>query len=397
MAAVGEPAPDAGWVRLILLTLALTILCSLPIFLTGALAVQMREELGFGVAALGATVALARTAGVLFATPLGQATDRLGPSATMRLAAVLAGTMAIGIALFARDWATLTLFLALGGIANVLGQTSANLSLTRAVRSDRQGIAFGMKQSALPSASLIGGLAVPLIALTLGWRWAFAFTALGATIIVFLVPPTNDRRLQASPDARNKVQSTTWMQQIRLAMFLSNSAAAALGTFVVDGGVFLGISPAAAGLLLAMGSAMAVSVRVALGSLADRRVRSPLRVASRMVLVGSGGFLLLAIGSPAAYAVGALIAFGLGWGYNGLVWLGVMRLSRATPGRATGVVLSGAMLGGLAGPSLFGLIVETFSYSAAWVSAAVWAAGGAISFELARRRIHRELGQLPPS
>ena len=35
---------------------------------------------------------------------------------------------------------------------------------------DRQGLAFGIKQSAIPAAMLVSGLALPLLALPLGWR-----------------------------------------------------------------------------------------------------------------------------------------------------------------------------------------------------------------------------------
>ena len=35
---------------------------------------------------------------------------------------------------------------------------------------DRQGLAFGIKQSAIPAAVLISGLALPVLAIPLGWR-----------------------------------------------------------------------------------------------------------------------------------------------------------------------------------------------------------------------------------
>lgn len=44
----------------------------------------------------------------------------------------------------------------------------------------RRGFAFGVKQSAVPLTAMLAGLAVPVFAVTVGWRWAFgAAAALG--------------------------------------------------------------------------------------------------------------------------------------------------------------------------------------------------------------------------
>ena len=51
-------------------------------------------------------------------------------------------------------------------------QTAVNLALTRA-RLPRLGLAIALKQSGMPTAAMIGGATVPLLALTLGWRSAF--------------------------------------------------------------------------------------------------------------------------------------------------------------------------------------------------------------------------------
>ena len=71
-----------------------------------------------------------------------------------------------------------------------LAQPAANLLLARAVPADRQGLAFGIKQSAIPAAAMLGGLAVPSIALTWGWRWAFAAGGAFALMSAVTVPRT---------------------------------------------------------------------------------------------------------------------------------------------------------------------------------------------------------------
>lgn len=35
-----------------------------------------------------------------------------------------------------------------------------------------RGLVFGLKQAAIPLATMLGGVSAPAIAVTLGWRWA---------------------------------------------------------------------------------------------------------------------------------------------------------------------------------------------------------------------------------
>ena len=68
----------------------------------------------------------------------------------------------------------LFLFLTAAGLANAVTQTAINLFMSEQVARDRQGLAFGIKQSGIPAAILVSGLALPALALPLGWRATFA-------------------------------------------------------------------------------------------------------------------------------------------------------------------------------------------------------------------------------
>jgi MFS family permease len=373
------------------LSLAVTVVCTFPLFLTGALAVQMRQELGFSVAGLGVATALYRVAGAALAIPFGRLADRMGPSGAMRIAAALAAASALGIAVVADRFVTLCGFLMLSGGANALGQTGANLSLSRAVRVGRQGIAFGLKQSALPIATLLAGLTVPALALTVGWRWAFALGAALAVVVGVLTPPSRDARFRVTATSPNRSRRRLPLVVLALALLFSMMAATTLSTFTVDAAVAGGMRPGAAGLLLTVGSACAVIVRLVAGMLADRRGAGHLRVVAALVAFGSIGYLLMAVQQTWALSIGVVLAFGLGWGFNGLFWLAIVRLNRATPGTATGFVMPGGMLGGVFGPILFGLIVEWSGYPAAWLSAAAWGLVGAVVMLLGRRLVRADL------
>src|SRR5690606_24578159 len=86
-----------------------------------------------------------------------------------RAGILLAAACLLGIAVAARGYPALVLLLAAGAAANGLGQLAANATLA-AVPAHRQGLSFGIKQAAIPTATLLAGASVPAVALTIGWR-----------------------------------------------------------------------------------------------------------------------------------------------------------------------------------------------------------------------------------
>ncbi len=85
-----------------------------------------------------------------------------------------------------------------------------------------------------------------------------------------------------------------------------------------------------------------------------------------LLLIGAAGFALLAVGRPAAFVAGALVAFSFGWGWPGLFNLAVVDLHREAPGAATGISQTGIYVGAAAGPALYGLLSSEIGYPAAW-------------------------------
>ena len=94
----------------------------------------------------------------------------------------------------------LFVLLAVAGLANAVTQPAINLFMADQVPRDRQGLAFGIKQSAIPAAVLVSGLALPLLALPLGWRPTFAICAPGALAVAVIVAA--DRSAFAPPAER---------------------------------------------------------------------------------------------------------------------------------------------------------------------------------------------------
>lgn len=384
----GEHAFDP---RVVLLSMVLTVVCTLPLWLTGALAVQMRAELNFGILALGGAVGLHRVAGAALSAPLGRLSDRLGPTPAMRTAACLAAAASFGVAAVARSWLGLIAFLAVSGASNALGQTAANLALVRAVPADRQGIAFGVKQAALPAGAMLSGLAVPFFALTVGWRWAFVAAGVLSLVVVVAVPRGPAAPYQPPEGTANRSYGQRPLIVLAVGLFFAMSAASSLTTFTVESSTTAGVNPALAGLLLTVGSIVSIVTRLVAGAVADHREGRHLERVAFMLLAGMFGYVLLALSDPVWIVLGSLIAFSLGWGFNGLFWYAIVRLNQATPAAATGMIMPGGMLGGVAGPLAFGWLVETYSYPVAWLGAASWALSAGLLLLLGRRLLVADL------
>jgi MFS family permease len=358
--------------RAVLLAVVVATAGVLPGFLTGGLAVQIRGELDFGEGALGFAVAVFFAASALASVVSGRVVERLGSSLGMRLATAASAASLLAVSVLASSWWWLCACLVLGGLGNAISHPATHLLLAREVPQNRQGLAFGVKQAAIPAATLLAGLAVPLVATTVGWRWAFAGGAALALGVALLVPKS-EKRVTTRPvkEARAGDAPLAALVLLALGIGLGSAAANPLGAFVVESAVAAGIGVGAAGLLLALGSAAGIGVRVVFGHLADRLKSGRLRLVAGMLGVGTIGFVLLASGSAPLLVVGVTVAFAAGWGWPGLFNFAVVKSNPGAPAAATGITQTGASSGAAVGPLAFGLLVEEISFATAWLASGV--------------------------
>lgn len=361
----------------------------LPAFLTGGLAVQVREDLGFGSAALGLAVALFFVSASTASVVMGRAVERIGAHRGMRLAALGSATSLLCVALFANSWGWLVACLAFGGISNAVTHPATHLSLARQVPEGRQGLSFGIKQAAIPSATLLAGLAVPGIALTFGWRWAFAGGALLALVVALLVPKERTGGVAAVSEARSSDAPMGPLVLLAVGIGLGSAAATPLGAFVVESSVATGLGVGEAGLLLALGSAASIVVRVLFGRLADGMDGGRLLLVGGMLGAGVAGFVMLATGSTFLVVPGVLLAFAAGWGWPGLFNFAVVKTNPGAPAAATGVTQTGASGGAAVGPVLFGVVVEWAGYGTAWLFSGSLALAALATILVGRRTVLR--------
>lgn len=381
--------------RPVLLAVAVATAGVLPAFLTGGLAVQMRAEMGFGSAALGLAVALFFVSASTASVVMGRLVERIGAHRGMRLAVFGSAASLLCVALFAGSWTGLVVCLVFGGLFNAVAHPATHLSLAREVPAGRQGYSFGIKQAAIPSATLLAGLAVPGIALTFGWRWAFAGGAMLALCVALLVPKERAGGTKRVAEARSSDAPIGPLVLLAVGIGLGSAAATPLGAFVVESSVATGLGVGTAGLLLALGSAASIVVRVIFGRLADGMGGGRLLLVGGMLGVGVAGFVMLATGSPALVVPGVLLAFAAGWGWPGLFNFAVVRSNPGAPAAATGVTQTGASGGAAVGPVLFGVVVEAAGYGTAWLFSGVLALAALVAILAGRRTVLRASSAAP--
>lgn len=350
----------------------------LPLFLVGALSPSIESDLGFGSAATGGALAVFFVVGGVTAVPVGWTTERIGAPVAMRVGVTISGLSSLAIGWLAESWFHLAAALAAAGVAIGFVDTAASAWFASTIRAGRHGAAFGVKEASVPTASLLAGLSIPLLASDLGWRTVFVLSTL-LVPAVWLVVPSGPTPPSVAVVGASRAKRWGPIVLFAAGIALGTGAATAAATFLVPGLEDRGWTSSSAGLLLAVASVASIAVRLVLGWLSDRR---PHAVWHMVVLAMAGGALgpgLLALdgGGPARVA-GAVLTLAAGWGWTGVAFHAVLMANADAPALGAGIVLGGLSLGGAAGPALFGAVSDGSSYSWAWGGSAAALAAGAV-------------------
>ena len=368
-----------------------------PAFLAGALGPELREALSMTERFFGLVIGGFFFGSALGSTALGQLGERIGARRLISISLLTPATMTAIVATVVSSGPALVATLAVAGLANSSGQTAANKLLSQSIDPARLGFAMAVKQSGMPSASLLGGLAVPLIALTVGWRWTYAFATLLALVSVPVVlrfaphdGPSSARSVvqpsRSQPVVGELVRARRTLVLAAISAGFASAAAGTLGNWMTSSAVDAGWSTGAAGLLLSLGAVSGITVRMVLGSVADRSTRLPMRTASMSLAIGILGALLLAPRLQWTHGIAVIVAFGAGWGWPALFNYAVVRANPYAASAATGITQTGVYVGVFSGPIAFGFMVENFSYQAGWLMIGCsMLIGAAIMYRIAPR------------
>lgn len=370
------------------------VLAALPLFMVGGLAVQIRADLGFSEAALGAAVTAGFVVGAVSAPFGGRLADRIGPRSALTLGSALSGLSLLGLGMFTDGWGRLVVFMAVAGLAVAITDPGLAILVNSSIPGEKHGVAFGLKEASIPAATLVAGAAVPVIALTVGWRWAFAVGIVPLAVVILLLVRVTPRAggpirapVEAVSNAEPRKKPGPAVLLTAVAAAMGTAAASGVGVFLTESAVAMGISPGSAGILLAAGSVAGIITRVSTGIRADRSGGEQFGLIVVMLAIGGVTMALGGTGSNFLLIVGTVGAFTGGWGWTGLYFLSLVKTNPTSPGSVAGIGTAGLGLGNAAGPVLFGLTAQSLSFRTAWLGAGVVAVLAAGLMELARKRL----------
>ncbi|ASW55601.1 MFS transporter [Plantactinospora sp. KBS50] len=363
----------------------------LPVFLVSTLAPYLERDIGLRESTLGLAVGTFYAVSGGTAVWLGRIVDRRSWQRGLYIAAFGALVPIAVLGALVTNTALLIAGMVMIAIVHSAGVGTTNLAIVDAVPPGRQGLAFGIKQAAVPAATLLAGVSVPVLAEQVGWRWAFLFAASLPLLAIGLTRWRHGDHAGASRDMAVRAASLAdrsrrrRLRTLAAAFSVATFTTSSLSAFFVLFAVGRGMSPAAAGVTVAVASLLNITMRVSLGWLADRYRWQAFAQGGLVLAAGSVGFFLLVGATGRLLMVGALLAYGLGWAWQGLIHLGAVRLLPGAPGYATGVIRTGLAVGSATGPIFSGLLIGAVGYRPLWILLGCLAAGAAVAVLLTVR------------
>lgn len=357
---------------MVIATSVCTVAAASPPFVLGVLALQLRRDFEFTAAHLSLGIACYFLFSALLSPLAGWLIRRLGPPGCLVLSTALASAAMVCLAL-SSTWQLAVLAQLIAGAGNSVVQPAVSHVISEAVSFRFRGLALGFNQSAVPMSTLIAAALVPSLALTLGWRWCAWGLAAGFALAVALIPRDRMNRAAADSAVRTPTDgvggprpAVSVLVTFALAGMCASMAATNLPAFFTISAVGSGMSETGAAMLQVAGSVLCIAVRVASGWLGDGRRPDYLTPVAIMLLGGALGYACLAAGSSALIAVGALLAFGMGWGWSGLFNLSILLRFPRHVAQVTVATQAGVYLGAMIGPALFGVLLQARDLTAAW-------------------------------
>ena len=345
----------------------------MPVFLTGASGILIRDELGVSISAFGLAVSLFFGTSALAAIGGGKLAERIGPGRALVVAVAGSSLGLTGLALMpSKAWFLGVLSLA--GIAQGIAQPASHLVVASGTPGRLLAFRFGIKQASIPISTLLAGLSIPLIATTFGWRWGFGIAA-GLALTLMIVLATGGRSTvpeRALPPApiRGGRTSTGPLIALAIAAGIGSSATTSIPSFLSHTADAAGLGAEYAGWILAIGSVAGIISRLVAGWSFGSSGRRALGAVGVMLLLGAVGYSLLGMATGTTLAVGTIVAYAFGSGWPGLFHFAVVVLNPDNPGVPSGIGQTGASAGAALGPLAFGLVASAQSYELAWTIAA---------------------------
>lgn len=353
----------------VLLAMVMVISTVTPVVL-GVLASHIISEFDVTRTVLGLAASVVYVSAALTSPSVGRWADWLGGrlAVVMVSVTVAVGLVTIGVApVF---WVVLV-----GCIASGIGQAVANPATNHLISVEApaggRGVLTGIKQSGVQIGNAVGGTALPLAALAIGWRYTSLSVAAVALAVLLLVPiigSEHGRRPNRPP--RQKLSPRTRIITIYggLLGFPAGAIVAFITLFAIEE---LGLAEGSAGILLSVIGIVGVVGRLSAGTISER------------ILGHRTSLVLMAVFSTLGFALLTLSDWGGSWlAYPGALFIGVGVMpinvilnlvamednSTEQLGRASGVMMTGFFIGLAIGAPTLGRLVDIFgSYQPGWI------------------------------
>jgi len=383
-------------VRTVAVVVAMVSFVMLPVFLVGALSLQMRQDIAITPAQFGLVASVFFLMSAVASLPLGRLAQRWGPIRSLRLAGMTAFAGYLAIGLVVQSWRGLFVCLGVVGCANAIVHPAGNLAIAQGVSTAR-GLAFGIKQAAVPMATLVAGIAVPVAALYVPWRNVFIAIGFG-TVITGLF--TSTIRQLPSDMIRQRVKASGQRAEVVMLPLIMVAIGGGLGAaavnafsiFFVPAAVSIGWGEISAGRMLFASSLLAIVLRVLIGGLADRLHSDGMMGIVACTGVGAVTFFTMGFSQQSAFfATVLIVGFAIGWSWQGLFQFTVAIKNENQTAVATSIAQSGVWVGGVLGPLSFGGIADRYGFTVSFFIAAALQVA-AIGFFLYAKRRYQKLG-----
>ncbi len=359
----------------------------------GPLAPFLKEGLNLTSSQTGLFMSAAAFGYALTLIPAGWLADRIGIRWLLLIGEVTGGVFIAGMFLATTfTQGLITMGLAGMGMGFLMPSTTKAILVWFPVR--ERATAMGFKQTAVNVGGIITATTLPAVALAFGWHYGFLGIGLVAMLIgivsfiLYRQPPEDDDPIVAEGAIPVRAKVSVWDVLKGRDIWLLVSAGvclmvvefSAMAYFVLYLKEALLFAVVTAGFFLAILEAGGAFGKPLSGLISDRLFHGDRKgIYVSMCCIAFAAcmiFSLLQQGSPSWLLVPLCLVFGLvgiGWGGLHLTLIGEFA-GRELAGTVTAVNSTFAMIGNIAGPPAFGLIVDaTGSYRPAWQFLAVMA------------------------
>lgn len=348
-----------------------------PFYFYGALSVQIIQDLNYNPASHGYGATAFYLFAAVFAAMLGRVSDNTNPIATIRVSLTITLISNLGIA-FSNSLITMGIFLGLGGIGNALSTPGIARFVQQSIKYNRQGLAYGVKQSATGISTLIGGAAIPFVADPGQWRFVFLTGAVFCLGLIILVGEFQSKaRLITSVITHIKTQKNVtkkaviYSNQVKLigiGFGVGAAVGAGLISYLALSNFEAGITGKQAGLVLVYSSIGSIVTRLVILILMDLTSWDAIRVCALMMTIGAVGIFGLATMNGDLVLVSSVISYSMGWGWVGLIGYKLLRISDTNLGTNTGFIQSAAAIGSLTGPLMLSVVYNFGGFILIWIT-----------------------------